>query len=69
MGVVYGRPTEVPKPPICNKDSLRKREAGNLSFLGRIGVDSNTPRALGEHLPWRVATVVVWLSSAKYEEL
>ena len=28
--------------------------------MGRVGVDSNAPRALGEHLPRRAASVVVW---------
>ena len=57
--MVYGRQTEVGKRTICNNNLHRTNQGVNLPFWGRVGVDSNTPRVLGEHLPRRAATVAL----------
>ena len=41
---------EVTKHRNCNKNLLRKTQRANLPVFGRVGVDSNTPWTLGEHL-------------------
>ena len=48
--MVYGRPMEVRKRTICNSNSTRKNQGANLPVFGRVGVHSNTPWTLGEHL-------------------
>ena len=35
---------------------------GRRQVWGHVGVDSNTPRMLAEHLRRRAATVLMWLS-------
>ena len=58
--MVYGRPAEVEKNTICNKNLLRENHRADLSFFGRVGVDSNAHGMLADHLAaaggdsWRV---------------